>query len=89
MFKCCICHREYSTKEAAVKCVNECGRKMTADGVFKPKSAPQGVKQLMSMNIAILLMKSKQLRKGLLLYVLNLLMPAQINSRLIQCKTRH
>lgn len=42
MFKCCICHREYSTKEAAVKCVNECGRKMTADGVFKPKSAPQG-----------------------------------------------
>lgn len=42
MFKCCICHREYSTKEAAVRCVNECGRKMTADGVFKPKSAPQG-----------------------------------------------
>lgn len=42
MFKCCICHREYSTKEAAVKCVNECGRRMTADGVFKPKSAPQG-----------------------------------------------
>lgn len=42
MFKCCICHREYSTKEAAVKCVNECSRKMTADGVFKPKSAPQG-----------------------------------------------
>lgn len=42
MFKCCICHREYSTKEAAVKCVNECSRKMTADGVFKPKSASQG-----------------------------------------------
>ena len=42
MFKCCICHREYSTKEAAVKCVNECGRKMTADGIFKSKSAPQG-----------------------------------------------
>lgn len=42
MFKCCICHREYSTKEAAVKCVNECGRKMTANGIFKPKSAPQG-----------------------------------------------
>lgn len=42
MFKCCICHREYSTKEAAVKCVNECSRKMTADGVFKPKSGPAG-----------------------------------------------
>ena len=42
MFKCCICHREYSTKEGAVKCVNECSRKMTADGVFKPKSASQG-----------------------------------------------
>ena len=42
MFKCCICHREYSTKEAAVKCVNECSRKMSANGVFKPKSAPQG-----------------------------------------------
>lgn len=42
MFKCCICHREYSTKEAVVKCVNECGRKMTSNGVFKQKSAPQG-----------------------------------------------
>lgn len=42
MFKCCICHREYLTKEDAVKCVNKCSKKMTADGVFKSKSAPQG-----------------------------------------------
>lgn len=41
MFKCCLCSKEYMTKEAAVKCVNECGRKMASNGVFTTKTAKQ------------------------------------------------
>lgn len=41
MFKCCLCGQEYMTKEAAVKCVNECGRRMTSNGVFTTKTAKQ------------------------------------------------
>lgn len=41
MFKCCLCGQEYMTKEAAVKCVNKCGRKMASNGVFITKTAKQ------------------------------------------------
>lgn len=41
MFKCCLCGQEYMTKEAAVKCVNECGRRMASDGAFTTKTAKQ------------------------------------------------
>lgn len=41
MFKCCLCGQEYMTKEAVVKCVNECGRRMESNGVFTTKTAKQ------------------------------------------------
>lgn len=39
MFKCCICGKQYISKDAAVKCVNKCARQCFASGKFQKKEA--------------------------------------------------
>ena len=34
MFKCCICGKEYATKEMAIKCILKCSRECTLSGQF-------------------------------------------------------
>ena len=37
MFKCPICNQTYENVNAAIKCINSCGRKKFNDGVFQTK----------------------------------------------------
>ena len=39
MFKCCICGKEYNTKEMAIKCISRCGRECTLSGQFHSKDS--------------------------------------------------
>lgn len=39
MFKCCLCGKEYQTKELAVKCLSKCGREGVSNGAFKVKNS--------------------------------------------------